>query len=393
MVAVSMDDPDVWLSEIEKEDFATAITMVTARIYNLVDYKRNKKDAVSAPLCVTIKKLLDYVNRITLETYKKNIQLETRLEESTNYMAAIEALSNRLSRQSFGAQEDIQVPVITPQQKYRQDFPVIITVDNESEDMEEIKKYVKEACRADADLPSPRDVVITKAHQVILKMKNKDETEQIRTALMGSATLKERVKINVPKKRRERILILSVDPEIQEDTVNKTLRKLLDDSAPDGQVVKNLANRLRDATLSPEAKSALQDLYSDTTIDFEIIRQIKTRNGKINWLVDTDITGKEILLEKRRICIEFERYRVVEFLPITRCFKCQQFNHYAGSCKNRVQCVKCAEEHGIKDCKSSVVCCANCYFADATGDTAHRADSPDCPIYKDIRNKLIPNRS
>lgn len=388
-----MEDVDDWIDEANREDFATAITTVTAKLYNLIDYKRTKNDRLTGPLCVSIKKILDYVSKRALENYKKTIQFETRIEEATNYQAAMEELSKRISRQSTGVLEEAASPVVVAQQKYKSDFPVIIAVDDAEQDMEEIKRNVKDICKSNVDLPSPKDVVITRTRQVILKMKNREETETMRLALSESEALKEKTKISVPRKRRERLLLLSLDPDIEEEVVRSELRKTLDDLAPEGHMIRNLTNRLRDTTLTAEAKGALQDLYLDNQVDFEIIRQIKTRNGKTNWLIDVDGTGKEILLAKRRICIDFERYRIVEFLPIVRCFKCQQYGHYAGSCKNRMQCAKCSEEHSVKECKSSVTCCANCYFKDATGDTIHRADSSDCPIYKAERNRLIPSRS
>lgn len=95
---MNIDDPEEVLRDADKEDFATAITLVTAKIYSLVDYKRTRKDPVSAPFCTMIKKLLDYVNKVTLDTYKKNIQLETKLETSANYMQAIQNLSERIAQ-------------------------------------------------------------------------------------------------------------------------------------------------------------------------------------------------------------------------------------------------------------------------------------------------------
>lgn len=94
---------------------------------------------------------------------------------------------------------------------------------------------------------------------------------------MEKEDLKETAKINVPKKRRERLLILSVAPDVDEDKIGNTLRKILDDSAPESPFVRSLAGRLRNTTLAPKAKKALQDLCMESSIDYEIIRQIKTR--------------------------------------------------------------------------------------------------------------------
>lgn len=276
---------------------------------------------------------------------------------------------------------------------YRRDFPIIVTPGPEIEDMDDVKKRVKEVCRNVEDLPAPSDVVVTKARQVIIKMKSREDRDKMKQVLEGSDTLQEKTRINVPRGRKERLLLLSVDPKVEEETVSKTLRKVLDDATTEGQMIQNLTSRMRDTALTPEVKAALQELYAESTIEIDIIRQIKTGNGMINWLVETDLRGKEVLLQRRRICLDFGRYRMVEFRSIIRCFKCQQFGHYAGSCENKAQCVKCAKEHSIKDCDSTETCCSNCYAQDKDGDCEHRADSMDCPIYRDVRNRIIPMRS
>lgn len=389
-----MEDAESWISEIGDGDLAEAVTFMTSKLYNLIEYKRTKNDKVTGPLCMTVKKALDFINMKILQTYKRNIQLETQFTEAKNYREAIDELAQRIARQSTGSVDIAPVSVpLTEVGKQKQDFPVIITASDVNEDMEVLRKRVKDAFRSDASLPAPRDVVVTKAKQVILKMTNRDETEKMREKLMEMDSLRSDVKVNIPRRRRERLLLLSVDPEVEEKTVGMALRKILDDSAPDGTMVRSLAIKLRTQTLTQDAKDVLQDIYQESTIDFEIVRAIKTRTGRVNWLIDIDNAGKNILLNMKKICIEFERYRLVEFVPIIRCYKCQAFDHYASNCKGKLTCAACSGPHNVKDCKSTDLCCSNCYFQDSEGDTGHRADSPDCPVYKSIRQKSIPNRS
>lgn len=238
----------------------------------------------------------------------------------------------------------------------------------------------------------PQDVVTTKYGQVIMKYRNKKELENAKDKMDESEDIKEMVKINVPIRRRERILILSVDPLVEEATVKKELESQIFESGLEESYI-GLTDRLATATMDPGTKALIENLIKGPGRDIRIIRKIQTKQGRNNWLVDVDSNTKTFLLEKRRICIDFERYRVVEFVSITRCFKCQKFGHLANRCDGQLHCTKCAGEHNIKDCKSEKTTCSNCYFEDATSDSNHKADSPSCPIFIAYRESLLPKRS
>ena len=94
-------------------------------------------------------------------------------------------------------------------------------------------------------------------------------------------------------------------------------------------------------------------------------------------------------MERKRICINFERVRVVEYIQIVRCFKCQQFGHRSNNCEKEQVCPKCAGNHTERECKSLEIKCNNCYFGEAELDTNHRADSIDCESYKSYRANII----
>lgn len=223
--SLGMEYSENWFVEAEEMDPAEAITFLTAKLYNLIDYKRTKQDKVTGPLCISTKKTLDYINLRMLKVCKRNIQLETQNEESRNYRAAMDNLAQRITRQSTSGTEENQPMAASVQRRAPQEFPVIITANVEDEDLEALKRNVRNICRADASLPVPRDVVVTKARQVILKMKNKEETKKIRNVLIEDVNLKEKAKIIVPKRRRERILLLSVDTAVDEEEIKQTLRK------------------------------------------------------------------------------------------------------------------------------------------------------------------------
>ena len=61
-----------------------------------------------------------------------------------------------------------------------------------------------------------------------------------------------------------------------------------------------------------------------------------------------------------------------------QCFKCQQFGHSAKECRNATRCLRCSQEHSVKECTvpKENAKCSNCGGAHAT---VYR----DCPAYQE----------
>lgn len=72
----------------------------------------------------------------------------------------------------------------------------------------ELKKRAKEAYKGNKELSSPKDVMVNKNKQFIIKTKSKRETREM---LLKSDALKDLATINLPRRRRQRNLLLSVD--------------------------------------------------------------------------------------------------------------------------------------------------------------------------------------
>lgn len=128
-------------------------------------------------------------------------------------------------------------------------------------------------------------------------MKNKGDTELARSALEADLELKEKVNINIPKRRRQRLMILSVDPDVQEDEVKQGVERVLTNMDISGGLSGELKRKLMDTTLDRESRKTLKDLYRGSVVDFDIVRQVKTRMGKVNWMLDVDDMGRKCLFE------------------------------------------------------------------------------------------------
>lgn len=92
-------------------------------------------------------------------------------------------------------------------------------------------------------------------------------------------------------------------------------------------------------------------------------------------------------MHKRRICIDFERYSMFEFVSTTRYFKCLEFGHLMTKCNNPLHCAKFSGSCDYKSCNGTVFNCHNCYFQRDDDDCAHKPTVLFILFIKNIRRK------
>lgn len=101
-----------------------------------------------------------------------------------------------------------------------------------------------------------------------------------------------------------------------------------------------------------------------------------------NWIVETTPEVRFWLLRVGQLSINWRLYRVVNYIQVTRCYKCQKYGHVAKPCKsdNKVCKHPGYTRHNFPAClyKSTLLKCANCRL----GCRDHPEDSAVYPSYK-----------
>lgn len=161
--------------------------------------------------------------------------------------------------------------------------------------------------------------------------------------------------VNVPTLLNPRLKIINVSVKHSESVIQELIRKQND--------------------FIPENS----DLKLITILD----KSTKERQN-YTYIFETDPTTYNVLLNREKITIGWDRCRVFENIHISRCFKCLGFNHKAKECTRLRMCLKCSQDHDIKECKSTREECGNCRWANENLkmelNTEHHANSWDCKV-------------
>lgn len=156
------------------------------------------------------------------------------------------------------------------------------------------------------------------------------------------------------KKKRKNVVILDMDDITTEDEIYEALKSVLQDAKRDDITIK----------MSPKANN----------------RGLQYAN------IQLPSDEANVLLEMQRIKIGWTRCRVVERLAPAKCYRCQNYGHYASSCKSETdmsgKCLKCGEDgHKIKLCTNEAFCSA-CKIK------GHTSNEMVCPVYKKLMDEL-----
>ena len=115
------------------------------------------------------------------------------------------------------------------------------------------------------------------------------------------------------------------------------------------------------------SKNEIQDALSQEQLHPKKIERF-TRKGTDEESTTVKVTfsssEQKAKLLRDRFRIYYRVFNVVDFVPepeVTQCYRCQDFGHFHQQCRSaRQKCLRCGEDHRIRDCPKTSACCANC---------------------------------
>lgn len=209
-----------------------------------------------------------------------------------------------------------------------------------------------------------------------------------------------KLKVSRVNKIRNGGIVMEIDKE-QVDTVKRIIQKDLD--------VKNPRKRkphikIFDAPKSMTAEELSKATYvqnmtgediteSEFKEGFKPIYKTGPRNeNSTQWVVEVSPKVRERLITVGRVYMEWSSLKVVDFCPISRCFKCQRFGHIARDCTGTEICSHCSGEgHSFKDCpnKGQAPKCINCQKLKL--ESKHAANSDKCSAFLKEKARIKDN--
>lgn len=123
--------------------------------------------------------------------------------------------------------------------------------------------------------------------------------------------------------------------------------------------------------------------------DFKILFTKNTDEHHKTVVVKTISRVRAAIMSTSLIYIGTKRCRVFDRYWVSRCTKCQSYNHKTTSCQQKYVCGFCAGEHKTNGCKNkNLVKCHNCILS-GRHDSNHSSFSTTCPIFSAIRSNII----
>lgn len=243
--------------------------------------------------------------------------------------------------------------------------------------------------------------------------------------------------------KKEEIIILPVDEQTSEVTVNKIRSNVdimglgvgLDNvvKGPKGKIILRCQNEKDKDVLTGALKENMGEKYKvyapnkklpkikivgiEETVEIEneknFIEKIRTQNqlqgenesyqmkiikksqGAENLqtvIMEVDPKTHKYLVEKRRMKVGWVNCPVYDYVSVVRCFNCWGYNHFAKDCRNEKTCRRCGGAHDRKECKASNATCINCCkmmekYNIEDLPCNHEATDVNCEAYKIVLNR------
>jgi len=187
--------------------------------------------------------------------------------------------------------------------------------------------------------------------------------------------------ISRPAKRMPKIAIYSVPQEVKSDD-------LINEIIENNIAIKNYLKTTN-----------CQDLKEEIKVKFMLRKHEKSHHN--NWVIEVSPEMRKVIVNMRSILIDWKSCHYADYMPIIRCYKCNDYSHYARDCTREESCGHCGQSHKTKDCDCShQKFCTNCDRRNKSSngrtpalETSHSSFDHKCETYLRIKALVESNNN
>lgn len=207
------------------------------------------------------------------------------------------------------------------------------------------------------NIAPPREVKTMKT-AIIVKCNNNEEALKLKEKILETNGNREELKITSGSYRRKKIIIYHTPASTTSETVRLALLNTL-------------------------------QLQDDSLINVK--NPITTKIDSHHWPVDLPLEAAiELINKNRTIYIGMKKCPIKSFVQLTRCFRCQAYDHVAARCNEVVVCARCCQQHSTEHCNNNNLQCRNCTTMNknlhevSKVNTNHAAGSKSCSAHAEL---------
>lgn len=290
------------------------------------------------------------INLINQNNNKTTVQKKVVNAKETNVNSKSPAWKNKNNNRNKPGPSKNVANVENNKTKNEYDPVVVVRPKNPNQNSETTKEDIKKKMGAISG--SVYDIQYGKLGKVIIKCKSKKDSDAVRTEMQQK--LGDSYDVNNAETVRPKVKLFGVTEKITE---------------------KDLAVKIK-AQNKSLANSDLNviKVFGDTK-----------KSGVYNAILEVDKKSLDILIEMKKVLVNWDSCRITEHFNILRCFKCNGYGHTQAECTRKQTCGKCGSDHDRKDCTATTFECINCkILKEKTNEdiqTNHGAWDKKCVVY------------